>query len=59
METENKKANAKTFTKEQLMKSKSYEKERDILAVVLADDVKYTKAQVEKELDTFKKRRVK
>lgn len=45
------------FTKEQLLASKKYEADRDIISVVL-EDGSYTEKQVTKAIEQFKKGKV-
>ena len=47
------------FTKEQLKNSKSFEKYKDIVTVVMADDEKITKSELQKRIDKFLKKEVK
>lgn len=47
------------YSKEQAMKSKLFEKNRDALAVVLDDKKSYTKAEIQIALKGFYERRVK
>lgn len=48
------------FAKEQFLKAANFSRvERDVLAVILDDNKQYTLEEVQKELDNFKKRRVK
>lgn len=44
------------FTKEQILKSKTFSEHRDLLAAVLKDGKTYTKEQVRKEIDKFYKK---
>lgn len=46
------------FTKEQLVKSKAFSRQRDILMAILDADKTYTKAQVENLVSEFLKRKV-
>jgi hypothetical protein len=46
------------FTKEALLKSKSFEKYKDLLNVILEDDKYYTNAQVQKMIEKEMKRKV-
>ena len=41
------------FTKEQILKSRTFCEYRDLLAAVLKDDKTYTKEQVKKEITKF------
>ena len=47
------------FSKEQLKNSKSFEKYKDIVTVVMADDEKITKSELQKRIDKFLKKGVK
>lgn len=47
------------FSKEQLKNSKSFEKYKDIVTVVIADDEKITKSELQKRIDKFLKKEVK
>ena len=47
------------FNKEQLKNSKSFEKYKDIVTVVIADDEKITKSELQKRIDKFLKKEVK
>ncbi len=47
------------YSKEQALKSKLFEKNRDALAVILDDKKNYTKAEIQTALKTFYERRVK
>ncbi|WP_158097734.1 hypothetical protein [Tyzzerella sp. An114] len=47
------------FSKEQLKNSKSFEKYKDIVTVVMADDEKITKSELQKRIDKFLKKEVK
>lgn len=47
------------YSKEQALKSKLFEKNRDALAVVLDDKKSYTKAEIQIALKGFYERRVK
>ena len=47
------------FNKEQLKNSKSFEKYKDIVTVVMADDEKITKSELQKRIDKFLKKEVK
>lgn len=42
-----------TFTKSQILKSKTYEKYVDLLNSVLQDDKEYTKEQINKAITAF------
>ena len=46
------------FSKEQLSKSKSFKKYIDIISAVIGDNEKVTKAEAQKRIDSFLKRRV-
>ncbi len=46
------------FTKEALLKSKSFEKYKDLLNVILENDKCYTNAQVQKMIEKEMKRKV-
>jgi len=46
------------FTKEQLVHSKAFSHQKDILMAILDADKTYTKAQVEKLVSEFLKRKV-
>ena len=43
----------KKFTKEGIIKSKSYKKYRDILSVLLTEEKEYTKNEVKRLLDDY------
>lgn len=45
------------FTKEQLLTSKKYEKDRDIIAAVL-EEGSYTESEIRKIIEQFKKGKV-
>ncbi len=47
------------FTKSQLLKSKKYIHQTDVLNVILEDDKNYTIKEVEKLIDGFMKKEVK
>lgn len=47
------------FSKEQLKNSKSFEKYKDIVTVVMANDEKITKSELQKRIDKFLKKEVK
>ena len=47
------------FSKEQLKNSKSFEKYKDIVTVVMSDDEKITKSELQKRIDKFLKKEVK
>lgn len=44
------------FSKDQLVKSKTYRDDQDILKVVLKDDKQYTHSEVKKLIKEFKER---
>lgn len=46
------------FTKEQIINSKMYIKNRDILIAILKEDKAYTKEEVELRINEFLKRRL-
>ena len=52
------KAAKPSYTKEQLKRSKAYADNTDLLEVVLDDGGSYSRDEVEKRLNAFKKRRV-
>ncbi len=52
-------ANEASFTKSQIIKSKKYVHQTDLLNVILEDGKKYTIKQVEKLVDEFMKKEVK
>lgn len=52
-------ANEPKFTKEVLVKSKRFKDKRDLVSAVLKDDVEYTIAELEKEIEKFMKGKVK
>lgn len=54
-----KKTEVVLFTKEALLKSKSFEKNKDLLNVILEDGQCYTNEQVQKMIEKEMKRRVK
>ena len=43
------------FTKEQLVNSVTYENRRDLLTAILADEGKYTLADVDRKIEEFMK----
>ena len=47
------------YSKEQAMRSKLFEKNRDALAVILDDKKSYTKADIQSALKSFYERKVK
>lgn len=47
------------YSKEQAMRSKLFEKNRDALAVILDDKKSYTKAEIQSALKIFYERKVK
>lgn len=47
-----------TFTKEQLVSSERYEKEKDLVTALLEDDKSYTIAETDKLISNHKKRKV-
>lgn len=47
------------FTKEQIVSSEKYKKNKDILTAILKQDETYTKEEVENTIQEFLKRRVK
>lgn len=47
------------YSKEQAMRSKLFEKNRDALAVILDDKKSYTKAEIQSALKSFYERKVK
>lgn len=47
------------FTKEQIVASKKYRSNRDLLNVILDDGKKYTSAEIDKKIEDFKKGKVK
>lgn len=47
------------YSKEQAMKSKLFEKNRDALAVILDEKKSYTKAEIQSALKSFYERKVK
>lgn len=47
------------FSKEQLKNSKAFEKYKDIVTVVMTDDEKITKSELQKRIDKFLKKEVK
>ena len=51
--------NVNKFTKKQLLKSKKYIDERDVLSAVLKDNNSYTLEMVDKLIKDFKRKRVK
>ena len=51
-----KKENESVFTKEQILKSKTFEEHRDLLAAVLENGKTYSKEQVRKEIAKFYKK---
>ncbi|KXG78286.1 hypothetical protein [Thermotalea metallivorans] len=48
-----------TFSKEQILRSKTIPHSRDILNVVLKDDMRYSLSEVDKAVQKFKEKRVK
>lgn len=47
------------YTKQKILSSKQFANRRDLLSVILKDDMEYTEEQVKKELETFMKGKVK
>jgi arginine repressor len=47
------------FTKEVLVKSKTFKDKRDLVSAILEDGVEYTVAEAEKEIEKFMKGKVK
>lgn len=47
------------FTKEQIVASKKYRSNRDLLNVILDEGKKYTAAEIDKKIEDFKKGKVK
>jgi len=57
----NKKNQEKTenkYSKTQIVNSKKYEKNRDVLQAILKETEKYTTEEVDKKIENFMKRRV-
>ena len=52
-------AEAASYTKDQLLRSKKYAARRDLLGALLEDGKTYTTAQVDREINQFLKRKVK
>ena len=52
-------AEAASYTKDQLLRSKKYAARRDLLGALLEDGKTYTAAQVDREINHFLKRKVK
>ncbi len=52
-------AEAASYTKDQLLRSKKYAARRDLLGALLEDGKTYTAAQVDREINQFFKRKVK
>lgn len=52
-------AEAASYTKDQLLRSKKYVARRDLLGALLEDGKTYTAAQVDREINQFLKRKVK
>lgn len=52
-------AEAASYTKDQLLRSKKYAARRDLLGALLEDGKAYTAAQVDREINQFLKRKVK
>lgn len=52
-------AEAASYTKDQLLRSKKYAARRDLLRALLEDGKTYTVAQVDREINQFLKRKVK
>ena len=52
-------AEAASYTKDQLLRSKKYAARRDLLGALLEDGKTYTAAQVDRENNQFLKRKVK
>ena len=48
----------KEYSKAQILASEKYRGRRDLLSVLLAEGGKYTIGQVDKEIETFMKRKV-
>ncbi len=53
-----KEAAAPTFSREQLLQSKKYAQQKDLLNALLATDREYTAAQVDTVIDDFLKGKV-
>ena len=51
-------AEAASYTKDQLLRSKKYAARRDLLGALLEDGKTYTIAQVDREINQFLKRKV-
>lgn len=51
-------AEAASYTKDQLLRSKKYAARRDLLGALLEDGKTYTAAQVDREINQFLKRKV-
>lgn len=49
----------KVFAKDQIISSKKYRSNRDLLNALLDGDVKYTLEEVDKKISNFKKGKVK
>lgn len=56
---ENKDVDINTFTKEQIINSNKYRKNRDLLTAILISNNYYSIKQVDKLIEKFKKREVK
>ena len=52
-------AEAASYTKDQLLRSKKYAARRDLLGALLEEGKTYTAAQVDREVNQFLKRKVK
>lgn len=53
-----KKVQETRYSKQQLVLSKKYSSNRDLLQAILEDEKKYTLKEVENKVEEFKKRRV-
>ncbi|WP_270943104.1 hypothetical protein [Romboutsia lituseburensis] len=56
---ENKDVDINTFTKEQIINSNKYRKNRDLLTAILTSNNHYSIKQVDELIENFKKREVK
>lgn len=54
-----KKSKDVTFSKEQILSSANYRDRRDLLNVLLKDDKEYSLKEVDQQIDSFMKRKVK
>lgn len=51
--------NMETYTKKQIVNSKMFAKNRDLLNVLLSEDEKYSKQEIDEKIENYKKGLVK